>query len=113
MNAIAAGQRGEGRKRSPPEAGEPSPPSKAFTLRTIFERLASQLTDPMAPLLEYYRREDGKSKAESRAWSTPKGIRQHVTSCLGRTAALPWTFHSSSRRKQVDLYGPAAGVEAG
>jgi hypothetical protein len=38
--------------------------SQAFTLRTIFERLASQPTDPMAPLIAYYRREDAKSNAE-------------------------------------------------
>ena len=37
---------------------------QAFTLRTIFERLASQPTDPMAPLIAYYRREDAKSNAE-------------------------------------------------
>jgi bifunctional non-homologous end joining protein LigD len=39
---------------------------QAFTLRTIFERLASQPTDPMAPLIECYRREDAKSNAERR-----------------------------------------------
>jgi bifunctional non-homologous end joining protein LigD len=39
---------------------------QAFTLRTIFERLASQPTDPMAPLSAYYRREDAKSNAERR-----------------------------------------------
>jgi bifunctional non-homologous end joining protein LigD len=38
--------------------------SQAFTLRTIFERLASQPTDPMAPLIAFYRREDAKSNAE-------------------------------------------------
>ena len=37
---------------------------QAFTLRTIFERLASQPTDPMAPLIAYYRREDAKSNVE-------------------------------------------------
>jgi bifunctional non-homologous end joining protein LigD len=39
---------------------------QAFTLRTIFERLASQPADPIAPLIEYYRREDAKSNAERR-----------------------------------------------
>ncbi len=37
---------------------------QAFTLRTIFDRLASQPMDPIAPLIEYYRREDAKSNAE-------------------------------------------------
>jgi bifunctional non-homologous end joining protein LigD len=37
---------------------------QAFTLRTIFDRLASQPTDPIAPLIEYYRREGAKSNAE-------------------------------------------------
>jgi bifunctional non-homologous end joining protein LigD len=39
---------------------------QAFTLRTIFDRLAGQPTDPMAPLIECYQREDGKSNAERR-----------------------------------------------
>jgi DNA ligase D-like protein (predicted polymerase) len=37
---------------------------QAFTLRTMFERLASQPTDPMGPLLAYFRREDAKSNPE-------------------------------------------------
>jgi bifunctional non-homologous end joining protein LigD len=37
---------------------------QAFTLRTMFERLASQPTDPIAPLIEYYRREDATPNAE-------------------------------------------------
>jgi DNA primase len=37
---------------------------QAFILRTIFDRLASQPTDPIAPLIEYYRREGAKSNAE-------------------------------------------------
>jgi DNA primase len=36
----------------------------AFTLRTIVARLASQPSDPMAPLIESYRRQDAKAKAE-------------------------------------------------
>ena len=39
---------------------------QAFTLRTIFERLAGQPTDPIAPLIEYYRREDAKANTERR-----------------------------------------------
>jgi len=37
---------------------------QAFTLRTIFERLASQPTDAMGPLLAYFRREDATSNPE-------------------------------------------------
>jgi bifunctional non-homologous end joining protein LigD len=37
---------------------------QAFTLKTIFERLASQPTDPIAPLIEWYRGEDAKSNTE-------------------------------------------------
>jgi bifunctional non-homologous end joining protein LigD len=39
---------------------------QAFTLRTIFERLARQQIDPVAPLIEYYRREEAKSQAKKR-----------------------------------------------
>lgn len=37
-----------------------------FNLRTIFHRLADQHTDPMAPLVDSYRREDGKASASRR-----------------------------------------------
>jgi bifunctional non-homologous end joining protein LigD len=40
---------------------------QAFTLRTIFDRVASQPTDPIAPLTEYYRREDATPNAERRS----------------------------------------------
>ena len=36
---------------------------QAFTLRMISGRLASQPTEPIAPLIAYYRREDAKSNA--------------------------------------------------
>jgi bifunctional non-homologous end joining protein LigD len=39
---------------------------QAFTLRTIFERLASQPTDPIAPLIEHYRRQAIKRNADRR-----------------------------------------------
>ena len=42
----------------------PSFHPRAFTLRTIFDRLASQPADPMVPLIAYYQREDAKSNAD-------------------------------------------------